>query len=183
MTWKDVITWNRKKGTSKGSHFPTRQSEHHHPFLSLHREMNRLFDHFFRNFEDFPLSPFWEERFSPLLGERSSPFSPKINVSENDKEIEITAEIPGMDQDDIDVTLTDNIITIKGEKTREKEEQNKEYYHVERSYGSFKRSLQLPCEIEEDKIDASFKKGVLKITLPKCETAQRNIRKIPLKGE
>jgi len=166
MAWRDLISWNRKKQQQM-------QPEIQHPVATLHREVDRLFDDFFRGFDRFPPFPFREERLAE--------FSPKINVSENDKEIEVTVEVPGMDQNDVDISLREDMLTIKGEKKEEKEE--KEYYHVERSYGSFYRSLQLPCEVEEDKVKAAFKKGVLKITLPKSEKAQENVRKIEVKGE
>lgn len=119
----------------------------------------------------------------PFRGEGLSEFSPKINVSENDKEIEVTVEVPGMDQDNVDVSLRDDVLIIKGEKKQEKEEKDKEYYHVERSYGSFSRSLQIPCEVDQDYIKAAFKKGVLKINLPKSTKAQENVRKINVKSE
>jgi len=168
MAWKDLITWNRKKQ----EHI---QPELQHPVATLHREVDRLFDDFFRGFDRFPTSAFREERLTE--------FSPKINISENDKEIEVTVEVPGMDQNDVEINLRDDILTIRGEKKQEKEEKDKEYYHVERSYGSFYRSLQIPCEVEQDKVKATFKKGVLKINLPKSEKARENVRKIEVQGE
>ncbi|MFQ5788013.1 MAG: Hsp20/alpha crystallin family protein, partial [Thermodesulfobacteriota bacterium] len=170
MALRDLITRNRRK--------PERVSnELQHPIATLHREVDRLFDDFFRGFDRFPSLPFREESLSE--------FSPKVNVSENDKEIEVTVEVPGMDQDDVDVSLRDDVLTIKGEKKQEKEEKDKdkEYYHVERSYGSFYRSLQIPCEVDEGNIKAAFKKGVLKINLPKSTKAQENVRKIEVKSE
>ncbi|MDR4503308.1 MAG: Hsp20/alpha crystallin family protein [Candidatus Scalindua sp.] len=168
MALKDLITWNRKKP----QHI---QSELQHPVATLHREVDRLFDDFFKGFGGFPSLPFREERLTE--------FSPKINVSENDKEIEVSVEVPGMDQNDVEVNVRDDVLTIKGEKKEEKEEKDKEYYHVERSYGSFYRSLQIPCEVDHDKVKAEFKKGVLKIYLPKSEKARENVRKIEVKGE
>ncbi|GJQ48536.1 small heat shock protein C2 [Candidatus Kuenenia stuttgartiensis] len=168
MALKDLITWNRRKQQPALSGLQ-------HPVATLQREVDRLFDDFFRGFDRFPSLPLKEERFAE--------FSPKIDVSENDKEIEIIAEVPGMDQNDVEITLRDDVLTIKGEKKQEKEEKDKEYYHVERSYGSFYRSLQLPCEVDQEKVKASFKKGVLKINLPKSGKAQENVRKIEIKGE
>ncbi|GJQ50467.1 MAG: hypothetical protein HKUEN01_28530 [Candidatus Kuenenia stuttgartiensis] len=115
MAWKDLITWNRKKQQQL-------QPEMRHPVATLHREVDRLFDDFFRGFDRFPSISFKEERFAE--------FSPRIDVSENDREIEITAEVPGMDQNDVEITLRDDVLTIKGEKKQEKEEKDKEYYHV-----------------------------------------------------
>lgn len=168
MALKDLITWNRKKPQHM-------QSELQHPVATLHREVDRLFDDFFRGFDKFPTLPFREGSLTE--------FSPKINVSENDKEIEVTVEVPGMDQNDVEINLRDDVLTIKGEKKQEKEEKDKEYYHVESSYGSFYRSLQIPCEVEQDQVKAAFKKGVLKIYLPKSEKAKKNVRKIEVKGE
>lgn len=168
MARRDLITWNRKKQQQL-------QPELQHPVATLHREVDRLFDDFFRGFDRFPSLPFREERLAE--------FSPKVNVSENDKEIEVTVEVPGMDQDDVDISLRDDVLTIKGEKKQEKEEKDKEYYHVERSYGSFYRSLQVPCEVDQENIKAAFKKGVLKINLPKSTKAQENVRKIEVKSE
>jgi HSP20 family protein len=168
MTLKDLVTWNRKKQSNI-------QPALQHPVSTLHREVDRLFDNFFNGFDRFPTLPFREERLSE--------FTPKINVSENDREIEVTVEAPGMDENDVEVNLRDDVLTIKGEKRQEKEEKEKEYYHVERSYGSFYRSLQIPCEVEQDHVKAAFKKGVLKIHLPKSEKARENVRKIEVKGE
>jgi HSP20 family protein len=168
MAWRDLITWNRKRQQQV-------QPELQHPVATLHREVDRLFDDFFRGFDRFPSLPFKEDRLVE--------FSPKINVSENDKEIEVTIEVPGMDQDDVDISLKEDVLTIKGEKKQEKEGTDKDYYHVERSYGSFYRSLQIPCEVDQDNINAVFKKGVLKVTLPKSTKAQENVHKIEVKGE
>ncbi|MBF0288705.1 MAG: Hsp20/alpha crystallin family protein [SAR324 cluster bacterium] len=182
MSWKDIITWNRKKdipakpGTSETS--VSAPSEEQNPIVSLHQEMNRMFDNVFKDFGFRNLSP------SSFKGwESFGSFSPKVNVSEDDKMVEVEAEIPGMEEKDIQVSLANDILTVKGEKQQEKEEKDKEYYHVERRYGSFQRVIQLPCEIKEDQIKASFKKGVLKITLPKSEKAQEQVKKIEIQGE
>ncbi|MFQ5688410.1 MAG: Hsp20/alpha crystallin family protein, partial [Candidatus Scalindua sp.] len=115
MYWKNLITRNGRKRKHE-------QSELQYPLATLHREVDRLFDGFFKGFDEFPALSF--------RGNRLTEFSPKVDVSENDKEIEITAEIPGMDQSDVDVTLNDNVLTIKGEKKEEKETKGKECYHV-----------------------------------------------------
>ncbi len=168
MSLKDLITWNSRK--------PLRtRHDMQYPSVSLQGEMGRLFDEFMRSFDGFHNLPFREGRFDE--------FVPNLNVSENDKEVEVTAEVAGMDEKDVDVTLKDDILTIKGEKKQEKEDEGKDYYHQERSYGSFQRSLHIPCEIDSDEIDASFKKGVLKITLPKSAKAQENVRRIEVKSE
>lgn len=149
---------------------PVRREEES-PFALLRREMDSLFDNFFRGFD---MEPF-ESRLSA--------FTPKVDVTENDKEIKISAELPGMDEKDIDVSLQKDMLTIKGEKKEEKEDKGKDYYRMERSYGSFSRTIPLPVEVETDKVDAKFKKGVLSITLPKTANAVAETKKITVKVE
>jgi len=142
--------------------------------FDLQKEMNDLFE----NFNKSMFRPFGERK----NGEGAAVI-PKLDVSETDTELEITAELPGLDEKDIDVSLTRNVLTIKGEKKMEKEEKKKDYYRMERSYGSFKRSVPLPAAVDVDKIDASFKKGVLKIRLPKTGEAKKEVRKIAVKAK
>jgi HSP20 family protein len=133
--------------------------------------MDSLFDNFFRGFD---LEPFES---------RAGGFSPKVDVFENDREITVSAELPGMDEKDIDVSLQDHVLTIKGEKKEEKEDKGKDYCRMERSYGSFVRTIPLPVEVETDKIEARFRKGVLSITLPKTAGAVQETKKIAVKVE
>ena len=119
-----------------------------------------LFDRFFEDFE-LP-SPFSEEMT----------FRPAFDVSETENELIVKAEVPGMDQKDIDINLSDGLLTIKGEKKHEKKDKNENYHCVERHYGKFSRTMRVPFEVEADKVDASYKDGVLKVTLPKSETAK-----------
>lgn len=141
-----------------------------HPAATFQRALNNLFDDFFSGFE---VSPF-EEKFGS--------FNPKIDMTEDEKEIKVTAELPGLAEKDIEVNLSRDILTIKGEKTQEKEEKGKETYYCERSYGSFTRTIQIPSEVELDKIDATFKKGVLNITLPKVAKPVEQQKKIQIKS-
>ena len=145
------------------------------PVYSLQQEMNRLFDDFFS--ADFGLTPF--KGFG--LSEGFGAFSPSIDVTENDKEIKVSAELPGLSEDDIEVSLSGDTLTISGEKKAEKEDKGKNYYKMERSYGSFRRVIPLPCEVETDKVNAAFKKGVLNIVLPKTPQAQKAVKKIAIK--
>jgi HSP20 family protein len=145
--------------------------EDEHPFSLLRREMDSLFDNFFRGFD---IEPFES---------RMGAFSPKVDVTENEKEIKISAELPGMDEKDIDVSLQKDMLTIKGEKKEEKEDKGKDYYRMERSYGSFSRTIPLSVEVETDKVEAKFKKGVLSITLPKTAKAVAETKKIAVKVE
>jgi HSP20 family protein len=149
--------------------------EWEYPFASFQREMNKLVDNFFGGFN---LSP-----WTPLKRGLDTTFTPRVDVSETDKEIKVSVELPGMDQKDIDVSLTRDTLTIKGEKKEEKEEQGKDYYRMERSYGSFTRSVPLPVEVDTDKVQATFKKGVLDITLPKTARAIQEMKKVPVKSK
>jgi HSP20 family protein len=145
--------------------------EEEHPFFALQRRMNEMFDSFFHDFE--------VEHF----GEWREQFAPHIDVKENDKELIITAELPGMDEKDIDVLLERNALSLKGEKKEEKEEKDHDYWHMERRYGSFQRVIPLPEGVDTDKAAASFKKGVLHITVPKTEHAKAAVKKIAIKTE
>jgi HSP20 family protein len=137
------------------------------PFMSLQREIDRLFDDFTRGFPTFS-----NGGAADLL--------PDMDVTETDKEIEITAELPGLEEKDVQINVADNILTIRGEKKAEKEEKDKNYRLVERSYGSFVRSLELPQGINADAIKANIAKGVLKVTVPKPAPAQ--VKKIDVKA-
>ncbi len=137
--------------------------------MPLHHQIDRVFTDFFG--ADFP-------RFAGTGWNRD--FSPDMDVSESDRQIEETAEMPGMDDKDIEVTLTDGVLTVKGEKRSESREEDKDrhHYRLERCYGTFRRSFQLPPEIDADAVSASFDKSILKITVAKKQTAEVATRKI-----
>lgn len=156
-----------------GKSLPVRREEEH-PFFPLQRRMNELFDSFFRGFE---LEPFG------AMGEWYGEFSPQVDVKETEKEISVTAELPGLDEKDIDVSLTSDTLTLKGEKKEEKGEKGESGWRMERRYGSFYREIPLPEEIEAEKVDATFKKGVLRIAIPKTAKAEAAGKKIPIKVE
>jgi len=143
-----------------------------HPFYSLQREMNSLFDNFFRGFEVAP-----HGSASGTMGV----FCPSIDVKENEKEFIIKAELPGVEEKDIDVTVTGDAVTIRGEKKQEKEDKNKNYYYMERSYGSFSRVIPLDAEIESEKAEASFKNGILDIKIPKNQIPKAKGTKVAIK--
>ncbi|MBW6484887.1 MAG: Hsp20/alpha crystallin family protein [Syntrophobacterales bacterium] len=149
------------------------QAETEHPFHALQREMGRVFDDFSRSFD---LTPFGSERGRDV-------FYPSVDVTEGDKEVTVKAELPGMEEKDIDVSLTDNSLTIRGEKREEREDKGKDYWHKETSYGSFSRVIPLPEGIDTEKVDARFKNGVLTVTMPKLETTITKSRKISIKAE
>jgi HSP20 family protein len=142
------------------------------PFHDFQERMNDMFDRFFN---EVSLAPFggWGNEGT---------FQPRIDVGETETEIKISAELPGLDEKDIEVSLAHDMLTISGEKKEEKEDKGKNYYRIERSYGSFRRSLRLPTEVEQDKVDATFKNGVLTITLPKTPEAQQSTKKITIKS-
>jgi len=165
---KDVIA-----KTTPGTLAVRREWEY--PFGSFQREMNKLVDNWFGGFN---LSP-----WAPLEKGLATTFTPRVNVSETDKEIKVSAELPGMDEKDIDVSLTRDTLTIKGEKKEEKEDKGKDYYRMERSYGSFTRAISLPIEVDTDKAKATFKKGVLQVVLPKSAKAIQETKKVAVKPE
>jgi HSP20 family protein len=167
MPISDLIPW-KKDETS----VPIRRGREEDALLDLRKQMNRLFDDFFER--PFNLSPFFRE------SAYSGVFAPHIDVSEDNKEVKISAELPGMEPEDINITLDAHMLTISGEKRSEKEEKDQRYYRVERSYGSFQRSIPLPEGIQEEKIDATFKRGVLVIKLPKSVEAQKKSKKISI---
>jgi HSP20 family protein len=137
------------------------------PFLSLQREIDRLFNDFTRGF--------------PTIADTGpAKLMPSIDVTETDKEIEITAELPGLEEKDVQINLSDNLLTIRGEKKAEKEQKDKNYRIVERSYGSFERTLELPEGVNADAIKANISKGILKVTVPKPVPAQS--KKIEVKS-
>ncbi len=118
----------------------------------------------------------------PSLRNADWPVAPAMDLVEKDKEYEITAELPGIDEKNVEIKLSNNTLTIKGEKQEEKEQKDKDYYLSERRYGSFQRSFQLPEGVDVDKIDASFAKGVLTVKLPKTAEAHKAEKKITVKA-
>jgi len=140
------------------------------PFYSLQKEINRIFDSFFNEISS--------DRF---LSETGSAFMPNIDIKEKDKEIVVTAELPGMDAEDIEINISDDVLTLRGEKKEEKEEKEGNYYRRECSYGSFHRDIPLPVEIDPDKVEAEFKRGVLKVRLPKKPESERKAKRIQVK--
>jgi HSP20 family protein len=145
------------------------------PFLSLHREMNRLFDDVFRG-TALPTAS-----GSQGQGDVGNFVNASMNVSETDKEIRITAELPGVTEQDIDVSLDDDVLTIRGEKKFERKDDKENFHFVERSYGTFQRSLRLPYAVDSEQVQASFENGVLTVTLPKTGRQERS-RRIQVQG-
>lgn len=167
MQIRDLIPWGRER-----KDLIRHQGEGDNPLLSLQRDINRVFDDFWNRFE----------RTTGFSNGFLAAGAPSTDVSETDEAVEVSVELPGMDEEDIDVSLTDDFLTIRGEKKGEKEERKKGYYLSERHYGSFYRSIPLPPGVDGTKADAQFKKGVLTVTLPKTPEAQEKVRKIEVKA-
>jgi HSP20 family protein len=165
MNVRELIPWNRSREVT------VQRGEEANPFLTLHREMNRLFDDTFRGFD---LAPFdFGRGFNRTLG------WPNIEVSETDKEVKVTAELPGLEEKDIEVDLANDVLVIKGEKKTETE--HKDRLFSERYYGRFERRIPVE-DIEEDKVHAAFRNGVLTVTMPKLAQSQRQVRRIAING-
>lgn len=147
------------------------------PLADLHREVDRLFDDFMGDFR--PL-----RSRGGFSGADESELAPRVDVCETDKEFQVTADLPGIDEKDIDVTLSDGILTIKAERKAEKEEKDekKSYHRIERSYGRYTRAIPLPGEVDENRVKADFTKGVLTIRMPKSEQARSKVKKISIKS-
>ena len=158
MALKDLIPWKRHNEEQLAE-------ETKYPLHRFHWNINRMLD---------DIMDSWSSNSSTGDGF----MSPRIDLSETKKYLTVTADMPGMDEDDIDVSLENNFLVIRGQKKTEKENQGQSYYHMERSFGSFYRTIQLPCEVDENKVKAHYKKGVLTINLPKRKDEQRQSRKI-----
>ena len=135
----------------------------------------RPFDEMRRMMEDFWMTPFGEGR----VGEN---FIPSVDVKEEDDQVIVAAELPGLDQRDIDVEVTQDSVRIAGEKRKEQKKEEKGYYHRETSYGAFERIIDLPAAVDEDKAEAEFSKGILTIKLPKSEQARSKRKKVEVKS-
>lgn len=142
------------------------------PFTAMRAEMDRVFDAFLgRGTGRFPV-------LSPAGGDEA--ITPSIDVRETDKELVVEAELPGMDEKDVNVTLHDGVLAIKGEKKAEREEKKDNYHLMERSYGSFERSFRVGDNVDPDQVKATFEKGVLKVTMPKRPEAVKAEKRIPI---
>jgi HSP20 family protein len=169
MAIRDLIPWSRQENRLPAPVSANRDVDNH-PLLALHREVNRLFDDVFRGFA------------APSLGGRDQGFAwPHVELGETDKELRITAELPGLDEEDVEISVEEGVLTLKGEKKAEVEDKERGY--SERSYGRFERRIGLPREIERDKASATFRNGVLTVTLPKSAAANENVRRVPINAK
>lgn len=169
MNVKDLVPRRRRESLA-------RRRDVGDPFEQLHREFDRMLENFFGE-TDWPM---------PARAGRGGWMStwPRVNVAESEKDIVVSAELPGIEEKDLSVELEDDLLTLRGEVSDEQDERGREWRRVERCSGSFERTLQLPAAVIPDKAEAKFKKGVLKITLPKAEPSKAdNRRKIEVKAE
>lgn len=168
-----------KKSEKKGP--PVMWEHMSHPMVVLRHQMDRLFDEFA---DDWRLpSPRrelfdWEPFRAPLWSREV--VDVRFDLSETDKALEMTVELPGIDEKDVELVLSDGVLTIKGEKCAEKEVTEKDYYLSERRFGAFSRSMRLPETIDTDKIEATFDRGVLKVVAPKRAEVKAKKKKIAI---
>ena len=162
MQIKDLIPWAHK------DHAPEHKTDDNNPLASLQRDMNRVFESFWKRAGDLD----W-----PWGGGDA-----KSDVVETKDAVEVTIELPGMDMSDIDVAVRDDMLTVKGEKKVERQEEKKGYYLSERSYGAVYRTIPLPPGVDGEKAEASFKNGVLTIRLPQTPEAQAKVKRIEVKS-
>jgi HSP20 family protein len=161
---RDLIPWGR-------SRTPARYADRSYdndvsPFFTLRREMDRLFEDAFRG---FGLSTF---------GNGATFGWPHVEVVDRDKDVRVTAELPGLEEKDVEIRLEDNVLLIRGERRTEFDDNERHY--SERYYGRFDRQVVLPAEVDEERVNATFRNGVLTITLPKSERARQHAKRIPI---
>lgn len=187
MNMKKWIPWNwfKKEEEDAGQAVPIQRSlapaQHHDLGGSLarfHQDIDRLFDQAFRGFD---IAPFGFNR-SLLPRMNDGMIKPTLDLSATDKAYTIAVEVPGVDEKDVKVEVDNDTLTIRGEKKHEKEENDKNYYRMERSYGAFQRVLSLPEDADQAGVAATFKNGVLTVTMPRMAAQQANVRQIEVKS-
>ena len=163
MNIQNIIPWTRTTERTPA----VSRSEDGDPFLALYRDVNRLFDDAFRSFG------------APASGPQGWTASwPSIEVKDGDAELRVTAEVPGLRPDEVEILLADNALTLRGEKREETEDKERRF--TERFYGRFERRIPLPYEVEADKVSADFENGVLTVVLPKSPREQSHVRRIEI---
>ena len=166
MNLGSLIPWRDKTQVDA---YPETYSD---PFASFRREVDRMFDDFFSS-ASRGMQP-WNAGWHAM--------APRIDISDSDKELVLTAEMPGLDEKDFEVTLAGDILTIKGEKKTENEDRNGNAYYVERRFGSFSRSVRLPFAAGDQQVEANYDRGVLTVRVARPPEAQRNVRRIEVKA-
>jgi len=184
MDIKKMVPWNwfKKEQEQEVKSFPVRRSDtksrYSHPLARIHDEINRLFDDFFKEFS-MPGFDFYGDMTPVATGEW---LKPTLDIAETDKEYTISVELPGVSEKDINLELIDDTLKISGEKKQEKEEKEKNYYSMERSYGAFQRVLSLPEDADRDNIQAAYKNGIMTIKIPRKADSESNAKRIEIKG-
>jgi len=150
-----------------------------HPVTQLHQQIDRLFDDVFSAFDRPSLNSTFPRRAEPAITP-SSIFRPQVDVSGDEKQYEITLDVPGLSEDDLAIEVKGDVLTISGETEDKLEQKDKQYYRVERSYGAFQRTLSLPSDANADDIQAKLKDGVLTLTLPRSQPEQADVKRISI---
>ncbi len=169
MAIRDLAPWNWGKRDARSA---ARWEPFNDPFENLRHEMNRIFDAFFKEWHLAPAS-FFRDRWGD--------FTPHLDMVEKEDEIEIKAELPGLSEKDVEISLSEGVLTLKGEKRREERRERNGLQYCECAYGEFHREIRLPCAVQDDKAEAAFKNGVLVIRVPKAAEARSKGRKIEIK--
>jgi HSP20 family protein len=164
MDIRDLMPWNWPQSA------PSERVESDDPLRSLQTDINRAFESFWQRLPAPRFRAGWDMSFDGG--------APPVNIAETEKELEVTIELPGVDEGDIEVALSDSVMTITGEKRLEREDRYKEYYLSERSFGAFRRVIPLPLSVDEDQVHATFKNGVLTVAVPKTEESKKHVRRI-----
>lgn len=182
MSVKKWIPWNwfKKEEEDSGESVPVKRvdAQDHgyalsNPIEHFHREVDRLFEQAFRG---FGMRPFGFDR--PIKPQLDGMLKPTLDLGATDKEYSIAVEIPGVDETDVRLEIANDVLTIRGEKKHENEEKGKNYYRMERSYGSFQRTLSLPDDVDQDNVSATFKKGVLTVSMPRKALPKADVKQI-----
>jgi HSP20 family protein len=167
---KNLIPWKKKK------HEVEVLAPDDDPTFALTRGMSDMVHQLFRQFDErFPHSLFRSHAGMSAM--------PSVDVVESDDAVTVTADLPGLDEKDLNVSLDDHFLTLRGERKEEREKKGKNYHQIERSYGTFHRSIALPEGIDRDNVEASFKKGVLQVKIAKKPGSPHSVRRIPVKAE
>jgi HSP20 family protein len=190
MDFKKLVPWNwlANEEGEESKTIPIQHSDQHlpgvqmPPFQQLQKEMDRMFNNFFRGFSP-PFAGFGNMPTLRFPGLTEGLLKPTLDISAGDKEYNITVEVPGVEDKDVKIEVVNNNLVISGEKKQEKEEKEKNFYRVERCYGSFRRVLSLPEDADQDKIKAAFKKGVLTLTVPRKAQPASAVKKIKVENK
>jgi HSP20 family protein len=190
MNFEKLKPWNwfkhEENGNGKGTQIPVSRSEVENmpqagsgSLMNLHRDMDRWFDDAFKSFGMPSLASNLQSRAMPGIS-LSNIYRPQIDVSGDSNCYEIKLDVPGMTESDLSLEIKDDVLTIKGQKEEHSEDKDKHYYRVERSYGSFQRTLALPDDAIGDEIKANLDKGVLRLEIPRRETANQEVKRISI---